>query len=115
MQRSWIEDFEKKYNKPTVEPITVGFSGIDPNPKCTGGSDEAVAEEVLQRLKEIEIRIDGGNIDPDTPEPEPSPSPAPVIQTEKDHEKLNNLLGGMTSLLNYRICLNVLQTENLLL
>ena len=94
MQKSWIEEFEKKYNRPTVEPITVGFSGIDPNPKSTGGSSEAVAEEVLEKLKELEIRIDGGNIDPDTPEPAPSPSPAPVIQTEKDHEKLNNLLGG---------------------
>lgn len=94
MQKSWIEDFERKYNKPIVEPITVGFSGLDPTPKYIGGSGEAVADEVLKKLEELEIRIDSGNIDPDTPEPAPSPSPAPVIQTENDHEKLNNLLGG---------------------
>lgn len=94
MQKSWIEDFEQKYNKPQIEQITVGFSGIDPTPKYTGGSGEALADEVLKKLEELEIRIDSGNIDPDTPEPAPSPSPAPVIQTENDHEKLNNLLGG---------------------
>ena len=94
MQKSWIEDFEKKYNKPTIEQITVGFSGIDPNPKYTGGSSEEISQEVLEKLKELEIRIDSGNIDPDAPEPAPSPSPTPTIQIEDDHEKLNNLLGG---------------------
>ncbi len=67
MQKSWIEEFESKYNKPHINPITVGFSGIDPTPKSV--SAENLDEEILNRLKEIEIRIDSGNIEPDKPEP----------------------------------------------
>lgn len=94
MRKSWIEEFESKYERPQIDPITVGFSGIDPQRKGSGGSNEEVTEEVLERLKAIEIRIDSGNIDPDTPEPTPSPIPTPIIQTENDHEKLTHLLGG---------------------
>lgn len=90
MQKSWIEDFEQKYNKPTINPITVGFSGIDPTPKSV--SAENLDEEILNRLKEIEIRIDSGNIEPD--KPEPTTEPARLEPSEIDHEKLGNLLGG---------------------
>lgn len=31
-----VEKFFGKYEKPVVEPITVGFSGIDPQRKCFG-------------------------------------------------------------------------------
>ena len=69
MKQSWIEEFERKYNKPKIEPIIVGFSGIDPQLK--GINDEAIDDEIWKRLQEIEIRIDSGNIDPEAPEPPP--------------------------------------------
>ena len=84
MKQSWIEEFERKYNKPKIEPIIVGFSGIDPQPKV-----DVDAEELLKNIKLV---IDSGNIDPDAPEP--TPDPTPLIPTEIDHEKLGGLLGG---------------------
>ena len=91
MNRTWIDDFKRKYEKPQIEPITVGFSGIDPQRKCEGNS--VSLDDLLEKLKELEIRIDSGNIEPDTPEPTPEPI-QPVITSEDDHEKLKNLLGG---------------------
>ena len=33
MVRSYFEEFDKKYNRPVMDKVTVGFSGIDPPPK----------------------------------------------------------------------------------
>ena len=42
--KSYFEEYERKYEKPRVEKITVGFSGIDPSLK--GVSEEEVAQTV---------------------------------------------------------------------
>ena len=33
MAKSWVEEFNKRYNQPQVDNVIVGFSGIDPAPK----------------------------------------------------------------------------------
>lgn len=49
--KSYFEEFEKKYNKPRMNEITVGFSGIDPAPKNESGSiDDSVAEYLSMRV-----------------------------------------------------------------
>lgn len=88
--KSWEEEFNKRYKAPQVDEVTVGFSGIDPQVKTVNDAD--IGEEVWKRLKELEIRIDSGNIEPDKPEPEPDPYPLVPVVT--DHEKLDGLLGG---------------------
>ena len=90
MRQSWQEEFERKYNRPAVERVTVGFSGIDPNPKYV--TPDNLDGEILERLRNLEIRIDSGNVDPGTPEP--TPAPVQPIITTTDHERLDNLLAG---------------------
>lgn len=56
--KSYFEEFERNYNKPRMENITVGFSGIDPSPKSSfaesiGGGDGGGS---------IPIAIDAGEI-----------------------------------------------------
>ena len=70
MAKSYFEEFEKKYNRPRMNDITVGFSGIDPAPKSEIDSDDvstiantvtenylnshaAKAEEVNAMLNEV--------------------------------------------------------------
>ncbi len=56
--KSYFEEFDKKYNRPRMDEITVGFSGIDPPPKLSfiesiGGEDGG---------ESIPITIDAGEI-----------------------------------------------------
>ena len=90
MRQSWQEEFEKKYNKPKLERITVGFSGIDPQIKAVSSGE--IDEEILKRLSDIEIRIDSGKIDGGDDEPEPEPGH--FEPSDFSHEDLDGLLGG---------------------
>ena len=66
MTKSYFEEFEKKYNRPTMNNITVGFSGIDPAPKGGGSevSEEALKEAASEVITEIlqAASIDCGEI-----------------------------------------------------
>ena len=50
---SYFEEFEKKYNRPQMDRVTVGFSGIDPAPKNSGDliSDDVVETTVAEKLE----------------------------------------------------------------
>ncbi len=80
----------KNYNRPHIEQVTVGFSGIDPQKKCDCSQD--ISDELEKKLKELKILIDSGNIDPDPPDPPIEPVQPTILTT--DHEELDNLLGG---------------------
>ena len=83
---SWYEEFERKYNQPHIDEVTVGFSGIDPQQKA-----EVDWDEMLSKL-----RIDSGNIDPNASDPAPvvTPDPSPQPSSSSKHEQLSGLLGG---------------------
>ena len=51
MTKSYFEDFEKKYNRPRMNNITVGFSGIDPAPKNEIDDDSVniIANEAAEK------------------------------------------------------------------
>ena len=59
--KSYFEEFEKKYNRPQMDRVTVGFSGIDPAPKSVDddsieaifNSHTASREEVNAMLAEV--------------------------------------------------------------
>ena len=98
-----LEDFQRKYNKPVIEGLIVGFSGIDPqeinkfNPEeLTSNQISIVNDEIKKRFSELEILIDSGNIDTDTLEPKPTPTPSsPQTSTRtSNHEELEGLQGG---------------------
>lgn len=90
MKQSWQEEFERKYNKPKIERVTVGFSGIDPQIKAVSSGE--IDEEIMKRLSEIEIRIDSGRIDGD--DDDTTPEPSHFEPSEINHEELDVLLGG---------------------
>ena len=49
MAKSYFEEFDKKYNRPSMDRITVGFSGIDPARKNADDSDiELIVQEQLE-------------------------------------------------------------------
>ena len=104
------EDFLKVYEKPSLDGVIVGFSGIDPQKKSSGSgvsggdgcecdnttlTDEQqsiVDGKIYEKFNELEIRIDSGNIDPDAEEDDILPGY--LDQKEIDHEVLKNLYGG---------------------
>ena len=51
MAKSYFEEFEKKYNRPRMNDITVGFSGIDPAPKSEE-TEEAIIQIVQQEVQQ---------------------------------------------------------------
>lgn len=51
--KSWLEDFDRRYTRPEMNRVTVGFSGIDPSLKG--------ASELEARISEIERRINQGD------------------------------------------------------
>ena len=53
--KSYFEEFERNYNKPRMENITVGFSGIDPTPKALGEVKDV-------SIDAGEITLDSGEI-----------------------------------------------------
>ena len=58
MAKSYFEEFYKKYNRPHMNDITVGFSGIDPSPKSEiSETTEEIVREVVQSFC-----FDGGEI-----------------------------------------------------
>jgi len=54
--KSYFEEFDKKYSRPRMERITVGFSGIDPAPKSSGsgGLDMADLEAFFGDINNID-------------------------------------------------------------
>ena len=97
--KSLIDEFNRRYNQPQVNGMTVGFSGIDPTRKEVDTSSdlsEAQQEIVLNEIKDfienLLIQIDAGNIDPNAEEPEVIPYN--LEPKDIDHEKIGNLLGG---------------------
>ena len=75
-----FEDFYKRYEHPEIEPLTVGYSGIDPPLKADsygldhecldgllGGNDDGhyhITEEQLERLTQIYNEAYAPNITP---------------------------------------------------
>ena len=57
---SSFDDFYSEYNKPSVNNIIVGFSGIDPNRKTGAGgvSEEDIANGILNFFVNQRIVID---------------------------------------------------------
>ena len=53
--KSYFEEFEKKYHRPSMEKITVGFSGIDPSLK-------SISETANISIDAGEITLDSGEI-----------------------------------------------------
>ena len=47
MTKSYFEEFDKKFNRPKMNSITVGFSGIDPAPKTEEKESGINADEFL--------------------------------------------------------------------
>ncbi len=99
---NYYEEFEKKYEKPVLNGLVVGFSGIDPSVKgnCDCDTNELTDEqlaivngEIEKKFNELKILIDSGNVDPYTPEPTPTPSPTPT-PILANHEELEGLQGG---------------------
>lgn len=100
------DEFLEKYDKPTLDGLIVGFSGIDPQKKTSGDgcdcdntklTDEQKAivdEKIYEKFHELEIRIDSGNVDPDE---EDEVIPGYLVPSEIDHEVLKNLYGGGSS------------------
>ena len=58
MAKSYFEEFEKKYNRPRMNDITVGFSGIDPEQKT---NEAEILEIVRQEIQSFDS-IDCGEI-----------------------------------------------------
>lgn len=100
-EKNYRDEFTKKYEKPILNDLVVGFSGIDPQNKSSYNATELTDEqldivnsEIDKKLQEIKIKIDSGSVD-DTPEPEPTPSPEPSTPTRtNNHEELEGLQGG---------------------
>ena len=139
---SYFDEFNKNYERPQVDGLIVGFSGIDPQRKSSGDggscdcnpsnlTDEqkAIVKQIVQdelglidfdacdcdpeklsdeqkaliqniidnRLQELTINYDGGNLntDDEPADDEPQPlTPVPVEPSDIDHERLSGLLGG---------------------
>lgn len=53
--KSWFEDFDRRYNQPEINKVTVGFSGIDPSRKDTS--------ELEARVSELERQLNQGSSD----------------------------------------------------
>ena len=73
MMKSYFEEFERRYNRPKMDRITVGFSGIDPAPKnsenlVTSETVQEIAEEAIEEVFQTvsldcgEITLDSGEI-----------------------------------------------------
>ena len=60
MTKSYFEEFDKKYNRPQIDNITVGFSGIDPAPKSNDdiGNIEAILADRTASKEEINAMLD---------------------------------------------------------
>ena len=57
MVRSYFEEFDKRYNRPAMDNVTVGCSGIDPSPNV----DSIVQEQLKIRTasrEEIDAMLD---------------------------------------------------------
>lgn len=101
------DEFLEKYDKPTLDGLIVGFSGIDPQKKTGGDScdcdntklteeQQAIVDgQILEHIKNLEIRIDCGNVNPD--DTDDYVLPGYLDPTEIDHEVLKNLYGGGSS------------------
>ena len=100
------DDFIKVYDKPTLDGLIVGFSGIDPqkkkgdgdgcdcdNTKLTEEQQAIVDGQILEHIRNLEIRVDCGNVNPDDDDDD-YVLPGYLDPTEIDHEKLKNLYGG---------------------
>ena len=101
--KSYIEDYQRKYNQPSVDDYIVGFSGLDPSRKSFAGVDPSdlteeqlavIRQLILNYMSNLTIRIDSGNIDPNADEPEVPY--IPLRPSEIPHEELGGLLGGTT-------------------
>ena len=97
--KSFIDEFNRRYNQPQINGMTVGFSGIDPTKKEVDTSSDLseaqqgiVLNEIKDFIENLLIQIDAGNIDPNAEEPEVIPYN--LKPKDIDHEKLGNLLGG---------------------
>lgn len=68
--KSYVEEFERKYERPVVNEMIVGFSGIDPSSKSEYDANKLSPQQVgivnaeIQRvLRGLSIRIDSGLIE----------------------------------------------------
>ena len=57
--KSWFDEFERRYDQPQINNVTIGFSGIDPSRKDTS--------ELVERISHIEHTVEGAGLsDTDT-------------------------------------------------
>ena len=68
MAKSWIDEFNRRYNQPQVDKVTVGFSGIDPAPKSIFDGTTSSGEPVPIIIDGGEITLDDGPINVDSGE-----------------------------------------------
>lgn len=48
MRRDYMDDWDRYYNKPHIDNVIVGFSGIDPAPKAISTEEiESVVEDLI--------------------------------------------------------------------
>ena len=56
--KSYFEEFERRYNRPTMNNITVGFSGIDPAPKSSGSGESSVdIDDFFKNINTIDCGV----------------------------------------------------------
>ena len=60
--KSYFDEFDKKYNRPSMDKITVGFSGIDPAPKGFTEATEIAIDAGEITVDAGEITVDSGEI-----------------------------------------------------
>ena len=63
---SYLDEFLQKYHAPSVNNITVGFSGIDPSP-ITNSTPSLTNDEILELIEQyissLKIRVDSGDVE----------------------------------------------------
>ncbi|MBQ7220795.1 MAG: C-type lectin domain-containing protein [Synergistaceae bacterium] len=83
---SYLDEFLKKYHAPSVNDITVGFSGIDPSPivsSSTSLTEEEITRLIALYLSRLKVRVDSGNVVPDAEEPEVPADVGSVVLPEE--------------------------------
>ena len=55
MMKSYFEEFERRYNRPKMDRVTVGFSGIDPAPKNNNEDIDQIVSDAVEKYLSVHI------------------------------------------------------------